>query len=78
MSRWVWLLAAHSGPPLAASQGNSRARTLRSLSAFCHSRRSYLVLARRAALALVSTLVCGFPSSFGEGKTQQTIEGDTS
>ena len=29
----VWCLSAHSGPPLAASQGNSRARTLRSLSA---------------------------------------------
>ena len=29
----LWCLSAHSGPPLAASQDNSRARTLRSLSA---------------------------------------------
>ena len=33
LSVCLWCLSAHSGPPLAASQGNSRARTLRSLSA---------------------------------------------
>ena len=33
MSVGFGCLSAHSGPPLAASQGNSRARTLRSLSA---------------------------------------------
>ena len=69
--------AAHSGPPLAASQRNSRARTLR----------SPLASVTRAALSgpcpsprirsRLRTPVFGFPSSLGEGETHQTIEGDT-
>ena len=61
-TRWLWLAcAAHSGPPLAASQGNSRARAASLAFSACHSRRSYLVLARRPALALVSYSGLWFP-----------------
>ena len=63
MSLGFGCLAAHSGPPLAASQGNSRARTLHSLAAPVTRAAHYLVLARRPVLALVSiTPACGFPS----------------
>ena len=47
-------LPAHSGPPLAAFQGNSRARTASLAFSACHSRRYTLPLPRRPALALVS------------------------
>ena len=50
----LWCLSAHSGPPLAASQGNSRARTLLARFQRLSLALSYLVLARRPALALVS------------------------
>ena len=56
MSLGFRCLAAPSGPPLAASQGNSRARTLHSLAAPVTRAAHYLVLARRPVLALVSVL----------------------
>ena len=73
MSRWVWLACRSQRPAVGGVPGQLSRQNASLAFSVCHSRRSYLVLARRAALALISTLVCGFPPSFGEGKTQQTI-----
>ena len=76
MSRWVWLACRSQRPAVGGVPGQLSRQNALLACGVCHSRRS-LVLARRAAVALVSTLVCGFPCSLGEGETHQTIEGDT-
>ena len=72
-----------AGLPLTAARRWLRPRATLAPERFARFQRlsltlSYLVLARRPALALVSYSGLWFPLFPGEGKTQQTIEGDTS
>ena len=72
-----------AGLPLTAARRWRRPRATLAPERFARFQRlslalSYLVLARRPALALVSYSGLWFSLFPGEGKTQQTIEGDTS
>ena len=69
-------LPAHSGPPSAASQGNSCARTLRSPSvSVTHVVFTWFLRRRAAARSNLLLWFMVFPL-LGEGKTHQTIEGE--
>ena len=61
MSRWVWLPCRSQRPPVGGVPGQLSRQNASLAFSVCHSRRSYLVLARRPALALVSYSGLWFP-----------------